>query len=248
MNWVYLSPHFDDIALSCAGLVWEQSQAGDSASIWTICAGNPPPGGFSAFAQSLHTRWETTEQAVAERRREDLASCRVLGASALYFGLPDCIYRPGGDSGNFYYASEEAIFGPLHVAEKPLAAQLANLFQQALPESASLVCPLTLGGHVDHRLTRLAAEMLGLPLWYYADYPYVLKMQDPFEVLRTDGWQSQVFPISEAGLASWQASIAAHRSQISTFWPDLEAMREAIRSYCQSEEGIRLWKPGRSPG
>ena len=243
MQWIYLSPHFDDIALSCGGLVWEQNNTEDSASIWTICAGDPPPGEFSEFAQSLHNRWETLEEAAAERRREDQASCRVLRADYIYYDLPDCIYRPGGMQGRFYYASEEAIFGQVHPDEQSLIARLASRFHQALPGDANLVCPLTLGGHVDHRLTRLAAESLGIPLWYYADYPYVINLQDPFRALRNAGWKSQIFPVSSTGLAAWQESVAAHRSQISTFWPNLDAMRSAIRAYCQGEAGVCLWRP-----
>jgi LmbE family N-acetylglucosaminyl deacetylase len=243
VDWIYLSPHFDDIALSCAGLIWEQNQAGDSASIWTICAADPPPGELSSFAQSLHARWQTSDQAAA-RRLEDQASCHILGAEALYFDLPDCIYRPGGESGRFYYTSEEAIFGSLHPAEKPLAERLASQFQRSLPSVARLVCPLALGGHVDHRLTRQASELLEIPLYYYADYPYVLHLADPFASLQTEGWESLIFPVSPAGLAAWQESIAAHRSQISTFWLTLDDMRSAIRSYCESEGGVRLWKIG----
>jgi len=243
VDWIYLSPHFDDIALSCGGLVWEQNTSSDTASIWTICAGDPPAGGFSEFAQSLHARWETSESAAAERRREDQLSCQALKANWLYFDLPDCIYRPGGQSGEFFYASEEAIFGQVDDREQALIRRLASQIQQALPAGASLVCPLSLGGHVDHRLTRQSAEMLGGALWYYADYPYVVRMTDPFAKLRRAGWKNQVFPISSAGLAAWQDSIAAHRSQISTFWPDLPAMRDAIRYYCQNESGVRLWQP-----
>jgi len=246
MHWIYLSPHFDDVALSCGGLVWEQNNAGDQASIWTICAGDPSSGKLSDFAESLHSRWETPEAASAERRREDQVSCRALKADYFYYDLPDCIYRPGGKSGKFYYASEEAIFGPVHPEEQPLVAQLTRQLIQAVPADAALVCPLTLGGHVDHRLTRLAAEAIGIPLLYYADYPYVVSLQDPFASLCSNGWVSDVFFISSAGLAAWQDSIAAHRSQISTFWPDLDAMRTAIREYCQREAGIRLWRSKRT--
>jgi len=245
MTWVFLSPHFDDIALSCGGLVWELAQAGETPAIWTICAADPPPGPLSAFAQSLHDRWGTPPDAVQQRREEDLASCRALEAISRHFSVPDCIYRPGGAAGTHYYASEEAIFGPLDPREAALIAHLAVEMAHSLPENAQVVCPLTLGNHVDHQLTRAAVEKLGRALWYYADYPYVVESTagGPFEYTREAGWESQVFPISAAGLRAWQASVAAHQSQISTFWDSLETMRAEIRSYSQSEGGLRLWKP-----
>jgi LmbE family N-acetylglucosaminyl deacetylase len=245
MTWVFLSPHFDDIALSLGGLVWELAQSGETPAIWTICAADPPPGPLSAFAQSLHDRWGTPPAAVQQRREEDKASCRALGASSRYFSVPDCIYRPGSPANTHYYASEEAIFGPFDPREDTLAAQLADEMALILPENAQVVCPLTLGNHVDHQLTRAAAEKLDRVLWYYADYPYVLELTagGPFEYTQEGRWESRVFPISDAGLRAWQASVAAHQSQVSTFWEDLDAMRVAIQSYSQAEGGVRLWKP-----
>lgn len=241
--WVYLSPHFDDIALSCGGLVWEQTRAGELVEIWNICAADPPAGALSTFAQALHDRWQTGAQAATQRRQEDLAACRVMGAQQRNFWLPDCIYRPGGESGLFYYASEQALFGELHPGELPLVEQLAEAFKAHLQPEDQVVCPLSLGGHVDHRLTRLAAEQLGRSLWYYADYPYVLGIEQPFEPLQRLGWIRRVFPVSEAALAAWWDAIAAHESQVSTFWPNLEAMQRAIGAYCQSVGGVQLWHP-----
>jgi LmbE family N-acetylglucosaminyl deacetylase len=50
MRWIYLSPHFDDAVLSCGGLIFEQARQGIPIEIWTIFAGNPPPGPLSMFA------------------------------------------------------------------------------------------------------------------------------------------------------------------------------------------------------
>ena len=132
MQWIYISPHLDDVALSCGGLVWEQTQSGDQVGIWTVCAGDPPPGPFSAFAQSLHNRWGNSRAAIEERRNEDIISCTFLGASYRHFDIPDCIYRrteihPGepGASAEFLYPSEESLFGPLHPADETLITTLS---------------------------------------------------------------------------------------------------------------------------
>lgn len=243
MQWIFLSPHFDDVALSCGGMVWEQRQLGHAVEIWTICGGEPPPGPLSLFAQSLHARWEVGAEAVQERRQEDLVSCQALGATQTVFDIPDCIYRPGGESEAYYYTTEDALFGPLDEREQGLVDELAGWIKARLPEDAQLVSPLTLGGHADHRLTRAAAERLGRDLWYYADYPYVVRSENPFQEVIRLGWKSQVFPISKAGLRAWQDSIAAYQSQLSTFWADLASMRKAIEEYCLGETGVRLWRP-----
>jgi len=245
MEWIYLSPHLDDIALSCGGLVWEQSQAQQHVSIITICAGDPPPGEISPFANSLHARWETGPQAIAQRRQEDLVSCRIMGAAAHHMPVPDCIYRRGGVANLPLYASEESLTGPLHPEEDRLVDDLAAMLAKSIPSEAQVVSPLALGNHVDHNLTRKAAENLGIRLWYYADYPYVLKNTQIIARLEQEGWGNQFFPISAQGVDIWLEAIAAHASQISTFWLDLDSMKARVRLYIQSEQGIRLWK---SPG
>jgi LmbE family N-acetylglucosaminyl deacetylase len=241
MEWVYLSPHLDDVALSCGGLVWEQVQAGDRVTVWTICAGDPPPVPLSPFARGLHARWGTGPEAVRERRREDVLACQELGASHRHFTIPDCIYRRHPQTGEPLYASEEAIFGELHPAEASLVRTLRQEIRRALTRSLNVVCPLALGGHVDHRLVRAAAGGLDFPFWYYADYPYVLKETDAVQAGLGD-LQRVVYPVSAPGLVAWVAAVGAHASQISTFWPDLGAMRAAMQTYRDTVGGVPLWR------
>jgi LmbE family N-acetylglucosaminyl deacetylase len=243
MSWIYLSPHPDDVALSCGGLLWGQSQRGETTSVWTVCAGDPPAGALSSFARQLHSRWGVGRHAMAVRRKEDQASCALIGAAYKHFPIPDCIYRRSPVSGMHLYTSETAIFGSMDSAEAALLADLCGMIKEHLPPQTQLVCPLGLGGHVDHRLTRATAELLDLPLWYYADYPYVLSNAQNIPRLLPTGWEEQVFELSEAELQAWVESVAAHKSQISTFWSDTNAMQAAIRRYYQESGGVRLWRP-----
>lgn len=262
MEWIYLSPHIDDVALSCGGLVWEQRGAGVSASIWTVCAGAIPAGPLSPFAMQLHRRWrssrslvsgpaqEAGDRLVELRRLEDSESCRLLSAAYRHLDIPDCIYRfveesPGRRS--HLYAARKAIFGSLHAADIPLVDQLAAELDRNIEQASQLVCPLGLGNHVDHQLTRMAAERLARPLWYYADFPYTRADANLLDRLAAAGWEMVPHPISSDGLAAWQASVAAHGSQISTFWATPEDMRTELEQYAQSNGGVRLWRPNGLP-
>ena len=189
-----------------------------------------------------------------QRRQEDMAACTRISASYRHFPVPDCIYRysreeahehhtdDSGSQPGFIYDSQEAIFGPLHPSEGSLVQELALDLLSTLPQDAEVVCPLALGNHVDHQLTRLAVEGLERPLWYYADYPYVLGLLDQIEVLHDAGWEGFLFSISPTGLEAWQQAVAEYQSQISTFWPDQEAMRVALSAYRQIFGGTVLWK------
>lgn len=213
---------------------------GDRVSIWTICAGDPPGGSLSPFAEALHRRWGI-DQAAAARRGEDLQSCAILGAAARHFSIPDCIYRRSSKTAAILYGSEEAIFNQVHPDESGLIRRLAGWITQAHQNGVRLVAPLALGGHVDHRLVRAAVEASGAPVGYYPDYPYVLNATDLVQSLPHPGFKVKRYPVSNAGLAAWVRSVAAHASQISTFWPDLPAMQKAIEQYCQDQGGLRLW-------
>ena len=241
MEWIYLSPHFDDIALSCGGLVWEQVKSGDKVSIWTICAGKPPPEPLSSYAQSIHERWETSREAVSVRWAEDMLSSQRMGASPRYFSIPDAIYRRSPLDDSPLYTSESELFGDLCLEEAGLVDTLTRELQKSLPPASELVCPMALGGHVDHRLVRSAARELSLRMWYYADYPYIGQIDESKLSINPEMHQ-KVFPVSEAGLNVWVEAVAAHASQISTFWSDLDQVRDAIRSYWEPYEGIRLWQ------
>lgn len=239
MDWIYLSPHLDDAVLSLGGLIWEQTQVGLEVCIWTICAGDPPPGEFSPFAESLHQRWEVGREAIAQRRAEDIEACTRLGAGYRHLDIPDCIYRRSPRTGDHLYASESALWVPIHPDEESLVEVIGSRLREMLPSNANLVSPLTLGNHVDHRLTRAAAERLDIPLHYYSDYPYVLDTDVSQSTLNLE---SEVTTITASGMCAWQEAIGFHRSQISTFWDSLEEMKNAIQSYYDQMRGIQIWR------
>ncbi|MCB9136046.1 MAG: PIG-L family deacetylase [Anaerolineales bacterium] len=240
MKWIYLSPHIDDAVYSCGGLIWEQTQAGDSVEIWTVCAGDPPPGPLSPFAQKLHHRWGTGAAAGQVRRAEDLRAGACVGANVRQFDLPDCIYRRDPVSREAWYASEAAIFGKVH-PEDTGTKWLVHQLKVHLPSEALVVCPLTLGNHVDHQLVRAAAEKAGCVQWYYADFPYAAREETDAERRVPAGWRRELFPISPAGLQAWADGAALYASQISTFWADETAIFADFQAYTQQHGGIRLW-------
>ncbi len=212
-----------------------------------------------------HIRWESGEQAVAHRKLEDQLACRLVGAAYHYLPVPDCIYRRAGEDyfgkqpkrkakyapqdpapPEHLYTTLEAILGPLRPEEEGLVGQVSAELSRTLPPGSQVVCPLTLGGHADHRLTRRAAEAVGRPLWYYADFPYVLRSTPQIEELKSSGWQNSTLPVSPAGVEAWYQAMVAHKSQISTFWDDLPALRSALESYVAQNGGATLWRPAAS--
>jgi LmbE family N-acetylglucosaminyl deacetylase len=242
MKWIYLSPHLDDAVYSCGGLIWMQTQAGALVEIWTVCAGDPPPGPLSPFAQELHARWGTGLEVGQVRREEDVRAAARVGATIRHLELPDCIYRRA-PTGEALYASEQAIFGEIHPAETG-GAWLRQILRNEIPADTAVVCPLSMGGHVDHQLVRTTAEQAGGIRAYYPDFPYAARWEIHAEKRVPPGWARTVFALSEEALHAWGEGIALYASQFSTFWANRDTLEAELRAYAKLYGGVRLWHPG----
>ena len=244
MKWIFLSPHLDDIAFSCGGLVWEITEDDIPVEIWTICAGEPVPSDLSPLAEGLHQSWGLGLDAVQVRREEDRQACEQLGAVPRYFDFLDCIYRKSAAGEHLYQVGEE-IFGGLDAEEETLIHSLTLLLSEEIPEEARIVAPLGIGNHVDHELVRKAANRLEIPLLYYADYPYA-REPEGHEILvfmsRSAEWQPVHYSLSGEALEKWFLAANMYQSQISTFWNDQNQLRAEIEAFSGKMRGVKLWK------
>ncbi len=241
MRWIYISPHLDDAILSAGGLIHEQARYGKRVEIWTLVCGFPPEAELTPFAQFLHFQWgfTTAEETVRMRRAEDERATAIVGAKTIHFdGFPDCIYRRDKEGDSLYPVD---VFVEPNPAEADLPAKMTSALLPRLAPNDVLVCPLGIGGHVDHLLVRKAVEGLNRPLLYYADVPYLLNHPEALGPL-TNGGQAEVQKVSSEGIDAWVTGIAAYASQMSSLFESSEKMREAIQSYGRG--GIRLWKLG----
>jgi len=237
-QWIFISPHLDDVALSCGGLVWRLVQEGQRVAIWTLLAGDPPDDHYSEFAQINHRAWgKTGAEAIAMRREEDRAACTRLGAELRHFNLPDAIYRRDLQSGNPVVKNNEELFS--NSPEPEVVTRIAELLSQEIPPDAQLVLPLGLGGHIDHRLVAAATERFYATAAFYLDYPYILTACKA-PILKSGTLQKVDTPLSEGALLAWQDAVLCHPSQIGSFWRDEKETRLALRNYMAGGGG-RLW-------
>jgi len=249
---IYLSPHLDDVILSCGGIIAQQVERGESVSVVTVFAGSPPvESELSDFARSLHERWQvelSTDVNVSDlpavRRIEDRLAFEIISPDieVVHWALTDCIYRIGDTSGEYLYASEEGIFGNISY-EDPAVITLRNIAPP--PVEAMLYVPLSAGGHVDHKIVRQAVAHWRTPekLTYYEDYPYAEKPEAVAQFINAL-WTSEVVPLTDRSLTAKLNALEAYASQISTFWQGIIAMKQAIREYAAQVGGERLWKYG----
>jgi LmbE family N-acetylglucosaminyl deacetylase len=256
---LYLSPHLDDAALSCGGLIRRQVLGGTEVLVVTIFAGAPRQGDLSEFAAQVHVQWGNDPSPVARRTEEDRRAMDLLGAGCLHLDYPDAIYRYHGRA--FLYHTDEELFGCLHPADGDLRSEVAAaIFDASSSQDSIVYAPLAVGNHVDHQLVRnalltLHADPTGVV--FYEDYPYVDRpgaLTSALEALRTRVWESALQPIDEVCLNAKIEAISAYQSQVASLFGNSTAMAQRVCAYARavsSEEGFaeRYWRmrgPARS--
>lgn len=234
---LYLAPHLDDAALSCGGLIARQVEAGESAVVLTVFAGDPPGPEPTPFAAAHAHEHIPDAEYVALRRSEDRAALERLGARCLHWEYPDCIYRTNA-GGEALYVDEEAIFGEVHPCERgvlvgALAVRLQALCEQLRP--STLYAPLGVGHHVDHHLVQWAARRLtprGWTLRFYEDYPYV-EMPGSLEAALALGgrWAPEFEPLTETALQAKIEAVLCYGSQIRGLFRGEESPGARIKAH-----------------
>src|SRR3954468_17801753 len=83
---IFLSPHYDDIALSCGGTAARLAAAGEKPEVALIFGDHPDPAApLTSFAEQLHRQWKLdAAQVIASRRAEENAASGILGYSASF--------------------------------------------------------------------------------------------------------------------------------------------------------------------
>ncbi|MGH2530672.1 MAG: PIG-L deacetylase family protein [Thermomicrobiales bacterium] len=172
---LFLSPHYDDVALSCGGTAALLARHGRRPRAVVVFGGEPASAaGMTDFARFQHERWGfVDETAVASRRAEDQASAAMLGLSVDVLPFLDAIYR--GER----YLDDDQIFGEPSSDECGIRSELVAALDldDAARGATRVYAPLAAGGHVDHRHAFLAGVDLahaGWTVWFYEDLPYAL--------------------------------------------------------------------------
>jgi len=161
---LFLSPHLDDVVLSCPAFVQRAVAQGHDVRIATIFTSGPE-------APKLYRA----------RRCEDRDAVRQLGARPLHAGLSDAPFRS---------AQYRDFCGIVFGRAREYAATLRALIERLIHWIARLapvkvVCPMAVGNHVDHRLVRDAALQSISPeqLLFYEDRPYAFIREQVDHVL-----------------------------------------------------------------
>jgi LmbE family N-acetylglucosaminyl deacetylase len=159
-----LSPHPDDLAFSVGGLLrWLAART--DVTLVTVFTRN-------VWAPNLELPQPDEETVSRLRQAEDVRYCERVGVRRLALGLPDAGLRGYDDD------TERLAPGP----EEEMAAAVREALAAVLPDRCALLCPLGLGGHVDHGIVRDAALAVATgtarQIGFYEDLPYARQLDE----------------------------------------------------------------------
>ncbi len=236
---VVLSPHLDDAALSCGGLLAMAHQRHEQALVITLCTAAPAADSdFSELALTFHRMWQLSpDEVVSARLREEQAALDILGTDSYWAGLLDAIYRfPQA------YTSRDTLFNRPHASD-PLYDVLAvqmRVWREQMP-SAIFYAPLAVGSHVDHVITHEVARMVFADcperLVFYEDFPYAIWPR-ALATRQTEVQDVEPQTIAiEAVLAHKIASVDAYPSQLVELFGSRDGMVQSLTSYAADVSG-----------
>jgi LmbE family N-acetylglucosaminyl deacetylase len=248
---IFVSPHFDDIALSCGGIAARLARIGARCIGLTIFAAPPPEGvELSPYAAGMHAEWERSNGASVKtineiRREEERAAMHLMGLEPVWLDLCDAPYRQSSD-GRYLYTSDEQLFGKIAPEErKTLVPQIAGLISGIVRQTGAtgrvrVFAPLGVGRHVDHQIAFNAARRLGprCGVLFYEDFPYTLR-QGALEARLTGlnmPAQPRITPIGDL-IGVKIAAIARYKSQNDVLFGTAEAMPGAVRAFAEAVGG-----------
>ncbi len=255
MVHLFLSPHLDDIGLSCAGLAGRLARQGERVIIATFCTADyEGPFALSPAARHEHWQWQLGERPYHHRRAEDRQAAELLGAEALHLGLLDAVYRYD-DAGRPLYEGKQFMGGRVHPHDwEHFYPRVIDALRQTLAiggDTARIYCPLSIGGHVDHVIVRRAVEQTRDPaqVSYYEDYPYASKDAGALKPCLEQsgaGWRPALIRLTDEEIERRIAAIACYRSQLSALFGELPggapAMPTHVREYIARTGGERYWE------
>lgn len=169
---LFLSPHFDDVVLSCGGLLAASPR--DRTWLVTVFT-SAGDWRLSPLTENLHRQWGTNADAYSQRQAEDTAVTTRLGIRGLWLGFPEVIYRDSS-----LVALQQLFSQTPPASDMPVIDAVRESLLQLIKSrpGCTIFAPLGLGYHRDHIIVYEAARAVervasaDASFFYYEDFPY----------------------------------------------------------------------------
>ncbi len=189
-HWLFVSPHLDDAVLSCGALMARLAIDGRVTVATVFSTAGRLPWSIPAY-RALAKYGRDPAALYQVRRHEDFTVLGTFPARVAHLGYCDALFRTRtstdapratglrrlGSRVTCYPTfrwdvAVGRVARPDRALVDQVAVSLTELADQLGQPVTVVFAPLGIGRHVDHIITRSAATQLGLPVFYYSDFPY----------------------------------------------------------------------------
>ena len=232
----FVSPHFDDAALSAGGLMAHLAKSGVPITVATIFTKSDEPATLSAKKFLRLSGFDGDAASLFRARtEEDMKAFSILGIKPVHLGFVDALWRKipspnlvqkilGGLLPEFVHVypiyrllvASNKISPRDRETKKEITSVLSGL--AGTGNRFFVFCPLGLSSHVDHILTRDACLMaFGERVILWSDFPYNIRSAaKPKEIAKIGTF---AFEWKE-NFSEKRKMIEAYRSQVSGLFPE----------------------------
>ena len=176
---LFISPHFDDIALSCGGTLAHLAQRKADILLVTVFTADLPTGmQIPSLAMELHKQWGGDNAPFKLRSLEEQSVAKHLGAKYHWLDFLDGMYRYQ-DMKDWQEQFNPDFQPKSDPCFEPVRKALLQIIQEH--PGATVFAPLGLGHHRDHLIVHQAVNSIRAmtstttTYFYYEDYPYAAK-------------------------------------------------------------------------
>ena len=216
----FISPHFDDAVFSAGALMTYLAKHVSVTVINIFTKASEPPYTLSADMFLRQCGYNDAQKLFADREREDASVFKSINVKVINLSFSDALWRkkkhPGrlarffpniaGLSATYPTYKFHAIKGKIAKADLDTIVEIKDELKDKVRDADSVVfCPMGVGKHVDHVITRAVCDELFRDVIRWSDFPYNEKSQK-----NSGGFQS--FSFAE-GLSKKRKLIEGYKSQ-----------------------------------
>lgn len=230
---LFISPHLDDAALSAGGLI---SYLADHVpvtivSVFTEVHDGLPTRSAKAFVKQCG--FKNARELFTERRKEDKLLFNKIGVKVINLGLFDVLWRKkrnesmitrimGTVMPEFIHVYPTYRFhgesGKVASNDKKLKTALKKKLLKVIDGNRECVifCPVGIGGHVDHVITRDVCKSTFDNVIYWSDFNYSLEFTNENNFINKNKLKLAYF---NKKLPSKRKLIEGYKSQLNAIFP-----------------------------
>ena len=243
---LFLSPHLDDVVLSCGGTIHQLRERDEQVVILTVMAGDPPDTlPDTPLLRVVQARWGAGQHHVSTRRREDLNAARQLGAKVVHMPLLECLFRTARSGDGLrtpLYPREESAFSDYEKADE-IRVLLLESHSCVREGVVTIYAPLCVDHHIDHRLVRdwalvLTGAKTAPALKFYEEFPSIQNKMALNRVMQFYRQQMPALSFSRENIALNANDVTAkikavrcYESHLQVLWQNVDAMERSVRDY-----------------